>query len=464
MGRADDRLEGEREDLASSIGARGPRRTRWRRLRLGLTAATCALAGLPACQPPRSSTTALTVPAQPGARDGVEVALAPPPPHQPVGVRAATAASALTAGLAFDLAELHPGIRHDATLRAVAEAAAWSASVEDVISEAAVRSEMASSLRSGLTPHVLTAWIRPAEASSTASASTASATAATAAMISQDELQALHAALSTALLELAAAAPIDTFAVSVRSGPAGIVAAVAALEPPRLPLRLEHQARATIVTAPWSRQAQPVAYIVTPKRSDRLTAAVEGDSLKIVVPCGARNGDLEVTGGAGVFASIVDVCNPTNPRWAAATGDIGPMATTLVEIEQRSFELLNRERRRHGRVPIVWDARAQAMARRQSQDMARYRFVSHVGSDGNTLMQRLTHVALPALRTFENVGRAGGPGEMHQGFMTSPGHRENLLELTARAGGIGAAIDPVTHDLYLTQVLYQPKPQPLKRP
>jgi uncharacterized protein YkwD len=277
-------------------------------------------------------------------------------------------------------------------------------------------------------------------------------------VISQEELQELHTTLSAALLELVAAAPIVSFAVSVRSGPAGIVAAVAALEPPRLPLRIEHQANATIVTAPWHRQAQPVAYIVTPKRSDRLATAVEGDSLKILVPCRARAGDLEVIGDAGLFASIVDVCNPADPRWAAPTGDLGPMATTLVEIEQRSFELLNRERRRRGHVPIVWDARAQAMARRQSQDMARYRFVSHVGSDGNTLMQRLTAVELPALRTFENVGRAGGPGEMHLGFMTSPGHRDNLLEPTARAGGIGAAVDPVTHDLYVTQVLYQPKP------
>lgn len=319
-------------------------------------------------------------------------------------VDGSTAAAALIAALSVDLDADQRGIRHDSSLAQVAEAAAWSASVDDVVSDAAVRNAMANALRSGVTPHVLTAWLRMP-------------TSEPAVHLEQAELEVLHANLAAALLELATAAPLESFTVSVRSGPAGVVAALVALEPPR-----------------------------------------QGDSVKIVVPCQSRAGDLEVS-GAGLFASVVDVCNPTEPRWQAATSDLGPLASTAVEIEQRSFDLLNRERRRHGLVPITWDPRAQAMARRQARDMAEHRFVSHVGSDGSTLVDRLTAVALPAQRTYENVGRAGGPGEMHFGFMTSPGHRENLLAEPARAGGIGAAIDPLTREVYLAQVLYQPQAQ-----
>lgn len=395
--------------------------------------AACARMAAPAAPP---------VPAL-GAAPTSQAASAASLPLVAPTVDGSTAAAALIAALSVDLDADQRGIRHDSSLAQVAEAAAWSASVDDVVSDAAVRNAMASALRSGVTPHVLTAWLRMP-------------TREPAVHLEQAQLEELHATLAAALLELATAAPLESFTVSVRSGPAGVVAALVALEPPRLPLRVEHLGRAAVVTAPWRGDIQPVAYIVTPARAQRLAPARQGDSVKIVVPCQSRAGDLEVS-GAGLFASVVDVCNPTEPRWQASTSDLGPLASTAVEIEQRSFDLLNRERRRHGLVPITWDTRAQAMARRQARDMAEHRFVSHVGSDGSTLVERLTAVALPAQRTYENVGRAGGPGEMHFGFMTSPGHRENLLAEPARAGGIGAAIDPVTREVYLAQVLYQPQ-------
>jgi hypothetical protein len=390
-----------------------------------------------------------------------------------VRIRMSTAANALAAALAADLSEerhklrgelaLEPAIelRHDPTLTPVAEAAAWSASVDEVISEAAVRNAMVTALRSGLSPHIVTAWLRPAGGPRMPMSEGRGYAAAT--FVSEDELQELHEALSRSLLELAAAAPLESFAVSVRSGPAGIVAAVAAIEPPRLPLLVERDKGRVTVTAPWHHLAKPAAYLVTPQRSERLSAELEGTSVKIVVPCRAASGDLEVLGGGGVFASLVDVCNPTDPRWTIHTGDIGPAASALVEVEQRAFELLNRERRDHGLAPVIWDLTALEMARRHARDMAEHRFVSHVGFDGNTLEHRISDAGLPAARTFENVGRSGGPGEMHYGFMTSPGHRDNLLAPTARYAAVGAARDPVTKELYFTQVLYERRPEQMAR-
>jgi uncharacterized protein YkwD len=364
-------------------------------------------------------------------------------------MRDAIAADALTAALVADLAEAAAGVRLDPLLRRVAEAAAWSASREEVISDSEVHSAMIATLRSGVSPHLLTAWLRPAQRRRAGPGVEATA-------IDQEDLQALYRSLGPELRELVASAEVDSFAVSVRGGPGGVVAVVAALPPPRLPFNVEHQGQRAIVTAPWSRLTTPAAFLVTPQTSVRVAAARIGDSVQIVVPCRRQDVDLELSDGAGLFASLVDVCNPTDPRWAAFPGDIGPAATTEVELEQRAFELLNRERRRHDLVPLIWDPRAQEMARRHSRDLAEHRRVSHVGSDGTTLDQRIAWVALPARATFENVGRAGGPGEIHQGFMTSRGHRENLLEPTARYGAVGVASDRQRHELYFTQVLYAP--------
>ncbi|MBK7538230.1 MAG: CAP domain-containing protein [Myxococcales bacterium] len=267
----------------------------------------------------------------------------------------------------------------------------------------------------------------------------------------------LYPPLAAALHELVLTAPLYGYGVALRRGPAGVVAALVALPPPRLPLQVERHGQRAVVTARWNHPVAPAAFLVTPRRSLRLASQRVGDEVRVEVPCHSQLADLEVSNGGGMFVSVVDICNQAEPRWSASTGDIGPSAATLVEIEQRSFELLNRERRRHGLLPISWDATAQTMARWHALDLARHELVSHVGSDGNTLEQRVARAALPAWRTFENVGRAGGPGQMHLGFMTSPGHRDNLLEPRARLGAIGASRS-ASGELYLTQVLYQPRP------
>ena len=91
--------------------------------------------------------------------------------------------------------------------------------------------------------------------------------------------------------------------------------------------------------------------------------------------------------------------------------------------------------------------------------MARGGFVGHHGSDGASLTDRVLGHHLRAIETFENVGRAGGPGEAHAAFMASPGHRANLLAPAARRGAIGVVRDPqVAGELYVTEVLFEPTP------
>ncbi|MEZ4363238.1 MAG: CAP domain-containing protein [Kofleriaceae bacterium] len=410
-------------------------------------ASTFAVAALATCLGCRPQAAPAAAPTR------VVVAPPPPAPAEPP-LRVTIAAKTLTAALKLDVDEHLPELRLDPSLAKVAEAAAWSLARDEVISEAAVRNAMINTLRSGVTPHLLTAWLRGAPARSTGGLRAVTA----------GELEQLARALRPALLALASEVSLETFAVSVRGGPGGVVAALAALEPPRLPLTIERRGARAIVTAPWGEDAAPAAFLTTSGDSWRVHVALDSGKVQVDVPCAHDHGDLEVSAQLGLFASVVDVCNPSEPRWSGPTSADGPLATTLVEMEQRSFELLNRERVVHALPPIEWDDTAFEMARAHSRDMEVNRFVEHVGSDGATVEQRLARVQLPAQRTFENVGRAHGPAQMHWGFVTSPGHRENLLAPTARRGAVAAARDPETAEVYFTQVLYEPLTQrPMRR-
>lgn len=383
--------------------------------------------------------------------------------HGPRGASAAlvvsarAAAAALRAALRDEGGGLgEAGPPHVAALDRVADAAAWSAAADGVVSESAVRAAMVEALRSGVTPHVIAAWVVPGAAELAAAPVDQGA-------LPVAALSPLYASLAPAVRELVSAAPLEGYGLAVRRGPAGMVAALVAAEPPRLPLHVERAGARAVVTALWPSGSEPAAFAVTAQQSRRLRSQRVGGEVRVEVPCRGEALDLEVTSTGGLFASVVDVCNPSDPRWSAAFGDVGPPASTLVEAEQRSFELLNRERRRLGLAPISWDATAQHMARMHSADLAAHALVSHVGSDGTTLPQRIARVGLVTWRAFENVGRAGGPGEMHHGFMTSPGHRDNLLEPTARTGAVGGAYS-ASGELYLTQVLVQPPPAEPAKP
>jgi uncharacterized protein YkwD len=379
-------------------------------------------------------------------------------------LRGSLAAAALTTALLDELVASQPQLTVSRPLARVAEAAAWSAAEEETISDLAVRNAMVSELRSAATPRLVAARLRFRDAPASRDRASRSARARDQAItrLTAPQLQELHDALVVALRELVAEVALESFAVSVRSGRAGIVAVVAALEPPRLPLRVERRGARAVVTAPWDYAAVPEAFLVSARDAQRVRSAVVKGAVRIEVPCRPGLADLEVVGAARLYASVVDVCSSDEPRWRSDVGELGPRAASVVEIEQRAFELLNRERRDHGLAALEWDATALAMARAHSRDMAAHHFVEHVGSDGATVAQRLARVRLPAYQTFENVGRAGGPGEMHHGFLTSPGHRANMLAANARRGAVAAVRDPGTGQLYFTQVLFEPARPPMR--
>lgn len=74
--------------------------------------------------------------------------------------------------------------------------------------------------------------------------------------------------------------------------------------------------------------------------------------------------------------------------------------------------------------------------------MARFHYVAHESPDGVSYRERIAGAPFRAESTRENVGHAWGPGEVHEAFLRSAGHRANLLAGDVDRGAVGVAVDP----------------------
>jgi len=129
-------------------------------------------------------------------------------------------------------------------------------------------------------------------------------------------------------------------------------------------------------------------------------------------------------------------------------------AVAASSLEQRAFELINRERARYGLPPLAWDGELCRMARLHSEKMARLNFFDHEGPDGD-LPERARDNGIRWRSLAENIALNQGYDDPVQlavdQWMHSAGHRDNILRriFTHTAVGIARSKDG---RVYLTQV------------
>ncbi|MDD1677476.1 MAG: CAP domain-containing protein, partial [Methanomicrobiales archaeon] len=137
------------------------------------------------------------------------------------------------------------------------------------------------------------------------------------------------------------------------------------------------------------------------------------------------------------------------------------------EIEQSVFRLTNEERIRYGLSALVWDDALAVVARDHSRDMAENGFFSHTNPAGEDPTARAQRHGYPTRKSLgggsyqigiaENIakmptGNVVGIGyvapdaesvarALVQGWMDSPGHRENILAEKIDHLGVGVAFD-----------------------
>ena len=106
--------------------------------------------------------------------------------------------------------------------------------------------------------------------------------------------------------------------------------------------------------------------------------------------------------------------------------------------EKQVFQEVNQIRQKYGLGLLRWNCRLIAAAQNHSQDMARTRRMSHTGSNGSQLTDRVKRFGYSYSYIAENVAAGQQtPQEVVNSWMNSPGHRQNILSPHATEIGIG---------------------------
>lgn len=140
-----------------------------------------------------------------------------------------------------------------------------------------------------------------------------------------------------------------------------------------------------------------------------------------------------------------------SPAFVAETGE----REEPEQAEESLLDLLNRDRAAHRLSPLRLDRRLTSVARAHSREMASTGVVAHVSPRTGNVADRLKRVGLEPQLAAENVGRAGSASQAERGFMSSPGHRANILDPIVTTVGIGVAAGPEENGafpLYFTQI------------
>ena len=121
---------------------------------------------------------------------------------------------------------------------------------------------------------------------------------------------------------------------------------------------------------------------------------------------------------------------------------------TLGEMRAQALELVNRDRRKRGRKPLVADPTLEAASQEHAEDMARRRYFAHRGKDGRRAHRRfLDQGGSRRVNHGENLaGCFGCPPvdrarikRLHRNLMRSRDHKVNILRREFTRFGYGLA-------------------------
>jgi len=134
------------------------------------------------------------------------------------------------------------------------------------------------------------------------------------------------------------------------------------------------------------------------------------------------------------------------------------------ELERRIFQLTNDARRKNRLPPLSPDDSLALKAREKSDDMLKKNYFSHTSPEGKTIKDRMQEEKPASYRTVSRIGENIYMGSRFDysidvktqarmivdGWMTSPGHRKNMLEPNYTHLGVGVAARG--KDCYATQI------------
>jgi uncharacterized protein YkwD len=146
---------------------------------------------------------------------------------------------------------------------------------------------------------------------------------------------------------------------------------------------------------------------------------------------------------------LVRGSRPATASRDCPNANLTPKASDIASVIAATLCLVNDERARFGEPALIEDARLVSAATGHSRDMDAHDYFEHVSPSGQTLLMRVRASGfIPSGKVGYTLGEniawgtlwLGTPRSIVQAWMTSPGHRANILNREYRYTGIG--IDP----------------------
>jgi uncharacterized protein YkwD len=142
------------------------------------------------------------------------------------------------------------------------------------------------------------------------------------------------------------------------------------------------------------------------------------------------------------------------------------------ELERRIFQLTNEARHKNGLPALDWDSDLAANAREKSDDMLKNNYFSHTSPEGKTLKDRFQEEKPASIKNISRIGENIYMGAkldyttdvktqarlVVDGWMTSPGHRRNILD--PKYSYLGVGVSAKDKMCYATQIFAGVKPPP----
>ena len=129
---------------------------------------------------------------------------------------------------------------------------------------------------------------------------------------------------------------------------------------------------------------------------------------------------------------------------------------TFLAVQAREcFDATNAFRVNHGRKPLTWDNAAALTATKHSRDMATNNYFSHTSQDDRSMTDRFAEVSQ---RKWNACGENIAAGNVYgisafDGWVNSPGHRENMLNDQFQYLGVGSGYHSDSdYRYYMTQL------------
>jgi uncharacterized protein YkwD len=205
--------------------------------------------------------------------------------------------------------------------------------------------------------------------------------------------------------------------------------------------------------------------LVTPPRGavGELVTECKKDHFSAQLGCDSGRGvyQIEISAyeqsGAHVLAIFPVYCGIEPPISFVPVEAALSTKQSAPEAERAVLELLDRDRRAAGLTVLVRDGRLAAVARRYSHEMAETGEVAHISPRSGSPGDRIDAAGLHPrpVTVAENVCSAASAVDAENGFMASPGHRNNILNAEVTHVGVGVALgrdEGGTQTLFVTQI------------